>query len=332
MRPYKKMVAIYASKKNKKYKFIDILEEVYVQRFFKESDLIKDYDACIEKVRECSRYCLIQSGNWNYKVINFCFIREMLSNIIWCIENGYKPLIDIMPSGGTYSTHSNLWEKMYVQPFGECLKKVKESGNYIVCPIKTHCIMPRMVDARDGNKVEFWNKLFNTFVKYNEACQKYMENEYIGILKYKKCLACLIRGTDYTKLKPAGHPIQPSISELMDKAEQIMKKEGLEYIYLATEEKKYADAFKERFGDIVLENKRNYFDVLYETGSLTMVSQVSFDREDDDFLKILEYMSSINLLAKCNSLVAGLCGGSEAAVYFNGNKYTTTYLFDKGIY
>lgn len=328
--PYEVLVRAYEKHKNKKYKFIDIYEEVYYKRFFKESLLIKDFDKSLQKVMDNNNYCLINEGNWEYKVINFCFIREMIANIIWCLENGYKPLINIFPKNGNYKSHSNLWEKMYKQPFDGVIENDK--AQYMVCPIKVHCIIPKIQDAFDADKVDFWNRIFREFVVFNDDCQKYVDDEVVQILQGKKVVGCLIRGTDYTKLKPKGHPIQPSVAELICKIKDVMETNDLDYVYLATEEKKFADEIKDKFPGVVLENKRKYFDEVYNSNELEMVSQVSFDREDDDFLKILEYMSSVNLLSKCDSLVTGLCGGSEAAIYFNGNQYTTKYIFDKGVY
>ncbi|MBO7254516.1 MAG: hypothetical protein J6V36_04355 [Clostridia bacterium] len=336
--PFGFLVKKYTNIKLSKSIFEDIFEQVYVERFFEKSLLVKNFDECCKKVESSNRYCLIQQGNWEYKVINFCFVKEMLSNIIWCIERGYKPLIDIKSSIGNYKEKSNLWEKMYIQPFGEDLEKIKNNPNVqlIICPLKAHCINPVMRDVRGSTrgskKIEFWNKMFNKFVVYNDFCQKYVDDEFETLLKDKRCLGCLIRGTDYIKIRPKSHPIQPTLEELIEKAKQTMKEQKLDYIYLATEEKKAADALKNEFGDIIIENKRKYFDEVYEKENISRVSQVNFDREDDDFWKMLEYMSSINLLSKCDSIVAGLCGGSEAAIYFNGNKYRETYLFDKGYY
>ena len=47
---------------------------------------------------------------------------------------------------------------------------------------------------------------------------------------------------------------------------------------------------------------------------------------------MIEYMSSIDLVSKCDYLVTGLCGGSQMAIYRNGNTYKYSYIFDKGVY
>lgn len=314
-------------------KLVDIWEEVYLQRFFEESPLAKDLDGFLAKAESFDKYCIIKEAPFDYKLITFNFIREMMSDIIWSLERGYKPVIDILPVAGKYIEQSNLWEKMFKQPLGSSVEEaLANPDKYIICPLKMHHIHSHMQDAYEPKKVAVWNKLFSRFLVFNDECRQYIEEEYKTVLKGKRCLACLIRGTDYTKTRPSGHPIQPNIEELLDEAEKTMVRENLDYVYLATEEKKYADAFKERFGNRVLENKRNYFDEIFNSQNLSRISRVNFERDDDDFLKSLEYVSSIHLLSKCDSMVAGLCGGSEAAVYMNGNNYNSLFLFDKGLY
>lgn len=317
--------------KLKKSIFADFLDQIYYEKFFKKSKVYLDFEGSIDKLKNSNKYCVIREGNWSYKVINFCFVREMLSNIIWSIENGYIPVIDVYPDkSGVYKSNSNLWEKMFLQPFGKSFDDIKDL-DYIICSVKSY-IYPGIFDVFDFDKSDYWSRVVKKFLVYNNDCKKYMDDEIDSIIKGKRVLACLGRGTDYTNTKPKYHPVQPTLDELLFKTEDIYYKYSYEYIYLATEEKRIADAFKKRFPGKILENKRNYFEDKYEQHSFKLVSQVSFGREDDDFLKSLEYFSSINILAHCDSLVAGLCGGSEFAVYFNGNKYREFYLFDKGRY
>ena len=112
----------------------------------------------------------------------------------------------------------------------------------------------------------------------------------------------------------------------------ILDEFNVEYIYIATEDKLIADRFHEEFPNKVIENKRHYFNEKFDENNLERLSQVHFNRENDDYLKMLEYMSSINIVSKCDYLVTGLSGGSEMAIYRNGNRYKYSYIFDKGVY
>ena len=154
----------------------------------------------------------------------------------------------------------------------------------------------------------------------------------MALIKGRKVVACVLRSTDYTKLRPKSHPIQPSVEETFAKLHEIMGKFEIEYVYLATEDLYIAEAFRKEFPNRVIENERRYFNEQYNAENFEMVSQVHSDRENDDYLKMLEYMSSINLVSKCEYLVTGLNGGSEMAIYRNGNQYKYAYVFDKGVY
>ena len=109
-----------------------------------------------------------------------------------------------------------------------------------------------------------------------------------------------------------------------------------DYIYLATEEEKIYKMFDNAFPEKVITNQRHYYDEFYELrdkyGDKARISWVHSDRNNDNYYKSLEYMSSLFLLSKCNALIAGSCGGSQAALYLNGNSYEYWYLFDLGLY
>lgn len=53
------------------------------------------------------------------------------------------------------------------------------------------------------------------------------------------------------------------------------------------------------------------------------------ERDDDEYLRNLEYLSSMNLLANCHMLIGGMCGGSQAVLIMRGNiPYEYLHLFD----
>lgn len=325
--PYRSLIRFYNRLKEKRGDMFSVVESLLRDRLFDKSSVAKNFEKTIRKANKKNKWCIIQKLNWNYSYINVCFISEVLSLVIWCLENGYKPAIDVITKG---TEDENLWEKMFIQPFDADIKRIKESGNYFICPIDTF-LFPSIREARDANKVNFWHKMYKEYVRFNDSCQRYLDDEFNTLIKGKKVLGCLIRGIEYDKARLKYHPIQPSIEEFISKIKEVLAKEDLEYIYLATEDHCIAQRVKEEFDKIVIENRRQYYDERYRNDAYLTTKEI-YDREDGAFLKALEYFSSINLLSKCDSFVAGLCGGSEAAEYFNGNRFKTNYLFDKGEY
>ena len=64
---------------------------------------------------------------------------------------------------------------------------------------------------------------------------------------------------------------------------------------------------------------------------MQFIGDVKFDRENDNYWKGLEYLSSLVILSNCTDLVAGNCGGTEFAVLYTAG-YRNKYIFNKGLY
>ena len=60
----------------------------------------------------------------------------------------------------------------------------------------------------------------------------------------EKVLGVLCRGTDYVSLRPYNHPVQPSVSEMLQKAGEMLRCYKLEHIYLVTEDEGIRRAFE----------------------------------------------------------------------------------------
>ena len=269
--------------------------------------------------------CEINKGDWDYPLVNICFIENVLKNIIWCIASHCRPIIKI----GSADT-VNLWENLFEQPFS-----IKAGSDKTVnCPYQSAPVyFPVFPKEKD---IDVIGKIYRTFLIPKKEVQAYFDEECAELINGKRVLGVLCRGTDYIMTKPKGHPVQPRTEEIIELASQKMKELKLDYIYLATEEKGVEVFFKRSFPGRVLVNRRHYFDSyydLYGKNANTKISEVHFDREQDSYFKSLEYFSSLNILSKCDSLIAGNCGGSRAALYLNGGKnYTYYHLFDRGVY
>ncbi len=87
------------------------------------------------------------------------------------------------------------------------------------------------------------------------------------------------------------------------------------------------EAFTKRFPDKVIVNKRKYYDDLNIDYSKHMLAGAKFGMENDKYLQGMEYLSSMVILSKCNSLIGGWCGGTCAANYMKAvNMNINTYF------
>lgn len=187
----------------------------------------------------------------------------------------------------------------------------------------------------DFNKyMSLLTKLYRKYFKLTPEFLDYV-NEELKLIKDKKVLGVLMRGTDYSRKKPKGLPIQPSKEEVVEDAKKIIDQEKYKYVYLATDEYENEKYLREKLkgkAEIII-NQRLYYDEFYkETDDLPYISSCRHDRENDRFLTSREYLSSIIILANCDYLLAGNCGGSRAAILLNDGKYKGVKRYDLGNY
>ncbi len=166
---------------------------------------------------------------------------------------------------------------------------------------------------------KLWHRLICDFCRLNDNEKQYIENECHDVLsKGTRVLAIVCRGTDY---KIANMAKQPEVNDVISEAKIWMTKYNYDKIYLATEEEAIYDQFEKALPGKILVNKRTYYDKAMKEQNVRFIGQVSFDRENDDYLKGLEYLSSIIIVSRCRVPLAGYCGASNMALLYNGEKY-----------
>lgn len=275
----------------------------------------------------------------SYKGIGmYTHVCVYLSFIAYAINKGYIPVIDMCNYPNIYMKDENIgkcnaWELYFEQPMGISLNDIVASSEKVIYSSSVH--LPNRTPfitslLNDKKEFELYARIYRDFIKYNKYVGKYTDDE-LKIIENKKVLGVLFRGTDYVNGKPKGHPVQPTIKQAIIKAGEIMRNFKCEYIYLASDEKKAQIEFEKAFPEKVLINKRKYYDLEDIDYSKHFISEVSFSRDNDEFLKGLEYISSINILSKCSCFLGG-CAGTYAAVIINNNEFEHMHVFDLGLY
>ena len=287
-----------------------------------------------ELLKDRRGVCVIRYGYYPYDTFNFCFVNDILSQILQVLYAGYIPYIDLAGR----NPGDNNWSMWFEQPFE---KEINFAEYETIRPegrIKT-CWIPGYESPYVDYEKDLACKLYLDWLVFNDDVMNYIAEEYKDIIKANRSsgiMGCLCRGTDFTTVKPLGHPVQPSVEEVMDEAEQKMMDLSLEMIYLATEEERIRDMFEERFPGCILTNSRNYLDKMYydaiKKSDKKALEIIKDEDPDNRFRQGLSYLSSIVLLSSCDALVAGNCGGSDAALFFNDNSYKYVNLFQLGRY
>lgn len=264
----------------------------------------------------------------------FSYVEIVMRKTVIALEKGYIPYVDMTGCINPYLNKSlpededvsNWWEMFFEQPVDE-----ESSARQIINNLILNGEFTEIPHSREGVLYKksryFWGKVYSEYFKLNRKSTEYFTAEYNELFENGKIkvLGVLVRGTDYTGAK--GHPIQPSLARIIKEVKKREKK--YDKIYVASDEYENVKTFENAFSGKILVNKRKYYDHIDMTGKT--INEVEFDRDNDGYLRGLEYLSSVMLLSRCHCLVGGICGGTVAAVYINNNKYEDLKLLYCGL-
>ena len=248
---------------------------------------------------------------------NTVFHVDALSHIVYELSQGYIPVID-----DTW----HVWDQFFEQPVilaGEA----EPDREYIpVSDVVETRYTPQAIPYCKPNRV-VGMKLMRDFCRLRPEVDAYIQEEIHQLLDGHRVLGIVRRGTDYIG---TGMYIQPKMDDLIRDARQWMEAWHYDRIYLATEDERIFDRFNAEFPGQILVNKRSYYDKAMTEQNVKWIGQVHFDRENDNYLKGLEYLSSLYILSNCQALLAGACGGTNIAILLNQGRYEHWKVYDLG--
>jgi hypothetical protein len=263
---------------------------------------------------------------------------NVLGYTYYALKKGWIPIVDLQNFRSQYLNvnklgKENAWEYYFVQPCGVDLEFIKKSKNIVLSDVNTHqWAFPRTLgkllnEESDEEIVGQIYEIASRYLRINQSTLDYCNRIYDSLdMKDKNVLGVHSRGTDM--IGTPSHSVQPSLENLLDIVDKKMGA-GYDCIFLATEEENVVEAFKKRFGNgRVINAPAQRYDI-FENGVL---NQVIFDRENDEFLRGLEYLSEIYILSKCQALIGTYVGASVAAMVMNGGKYREVEMIDLGVY
>lgn len=169
-------------------------------------------------------------------------------------------------------------------------------------------------------------ELIDKYIEVNEDILGLLDKERNRIHP-ERCLGLYMRGTDYTALKPSGHPIQPDLSDLSPYIDEYVK--NLDNIYLVTEDAEIYRQVKRLYGEkVVTVADDRQWDEYDGTSCISSTVARAGGIEENN----TRYILKILLLSECDSFVGGRTNGSSVACGFNGGKYRNKFVYDVGCY
>ena len=270
----------------------------------------------------------------------FAIIHTLFENLI-DLPSEYDVFFDLMHYDTTYMKNGelgikNVWENWFKQPCGMSATEVYNSKCVILSPMGERFMTPKFF-RKDKNMLKKYSDAYRKYIIPNEVFSKILEEERKKIFKdNKKVCGVIYRGTDYLKLKPYMHSIHPDCDKMISKVKELRKKWKFDKIYLSTEDAIGQKRFIEEFGEDILYSERELIDK-YPTSSAGVKFQdaivnIKFNRENDEYLKGVEYLRQVYILAECQGLITADNTSLVGAMLISGG-FDEEYVFDDlGIY
>lgn len=229
---------------------------------------------------------------------------------------------------------ANVWEDYYEQPSSYTLDEAYQSKNVILSKFDDEKYnAPFLLKTRSfSNKwwVATYQKLADmfTFVP-GGMLQARVNSELDRLGSLEETLGVLARGTDYVSLKLKNHPIPLDTKSLIEECKKRLSNREYKKIYIATEDSDILEEFEKNFGDRLLFSEQ----MRVKQNINNVIMSIKFDRENDAYLRGLEYCAVIEVLSRCCSLLANCCCyGALGAIAINGGRYRDCEVIDIGNY
>ena len=313
--------------KNALYRFLWRFGKGIYQKLMRLYMLLRDYQGREHMVRygddnsDKTIYVIRQKrGSGEGLLSIFTWI---MGRIDYADRNGYVPFVDVDCGEGC-----SLFGRYFRQKSELTREEVYRSRNVILSGWDSKPVYPGWCNWINLDYNEQKNALFEKYISFSDEVMDAVEHE-LSNIDPQKCLGLYLRGTDYTKLKPFGHPIQPALEDVKQHIDRIMKSQSLHHIYLVTEDKSIYEKVSEAYPGQVLTVKEDRFWQEQDRGELIgQIIERNGNIEDNNIL----YLVKIILLSRCSAFVGGRTNGSVAANAFNGGKYAERFVFDVGLY
>lgn len=286
----------------------------------------------------------------------FVYLIGCMAQIAYALKNGYVPVVDLLnyPNALKNENQSdvNAWELYFKQPMGLGVQDVYGAEQIIfhgeetckllhigdVDPDKNYEEFDIVIDENKEFREWYQNqdlmRRFKQFwhdnIRYSDNAKAYIEKQYQQFFPESgRVLGVLCRGTDYISLRPSGHYVQPTPDMIISKVQEVMEEYHYEYVFCATEDAEIYNSLKDAFGAeklFGLEVER----VKYKEGYL--LNDLYKKQKMDIFFRQLNYLTEMELLSRCQGLIAGKTTGSRFLPIMKDGEYEYLYYWELGRY
>lgn len=259
----------------------------------------------------------------------FCHYIYLLPYIKYALDKGYIPIVDMKHNRNQYfkdgrEYKDNVWEYFFKQPGMAALEELSEDSNFIISDERDVVRFPIFDVLKDIKKSRTLYGKYLNLTEFNDETKAFLEEKHNILLNGEsEVLGILCRGTDYLNTRPYDHVVQPDPTEVINKAKDLQKKYNYKKIWLATEDKRIYNMFKQEFGDMLIENNQ----YLYSFTSDKLLNEVQVDRENHFYKLAKEYLQNIYILSKCKYVICGYTAGTVGAWCLSEGFKNQSYVY-----
>ena len=216
----------------------------------------------------------------------------VLNHLLIAKKHNFTPIIDMENFPTIYNEKKkientkNAWE-YYFEPLNNySLKNVYNSSKVIFTNDRFYRSMTHQVNDKKFIKLKKNIKIKRKYINWSN-------NFFKKNLSDKKVLGVHYRGTSYKTA--ANHPNPPTKTQILNKVNDLIKKEKYNAIFLSTEEKQYLNLFRKKFGNMLyyIESYRSNKDDAF----------ISYPRNLHRYKLGKEILLDTLILSKCNTFL-----------------------------
>ena len=325
----------------KKYDFINASKNIVYNFFNREQRKSfgnRNSNCTIYIIRSINDNSPLYIGQRHNLLANYFYV---LSHIRNAFDHGWIPVVDQLnypvynKEPGLRNLTSNPWEYFWNQPSLVSLPEAYDSKHVIFSKrswVGQYDMGYSVRNYFDRDLIDFYHTLSNC-VCLNTVTSLYVDDCYNQYIKpHASILGVNVRVGGYSTISArygAGHPIQPPVDALLDKVYCRKREWNLDYIFLACDASSVINKFKDKFGDSLITIPRQRALPAEEEG---LDRNKEMYRRDNLFKTTLDYLTEMELLAKCNALIGSITSGFRYAIVRNGNRFEHLDVLDYGLF
>lgn len=278
------------------------------------------------------RSLLMRFGELNKDKIFYIIKRTpgtgLFSNVVFVlnhllIANKYNfiPIVDmhnfktIYNEKKTIKKNKNAWNYFFENVSNYSLDEVYKSNRVII--VSDQFFSNFNYNMEDISFKNLINKNINIKKNFLDISKRYIKKKF-----GKRTLGVHFRGTSYKQ--SAGHPLPATPKQMIELVKKVIKKDKIDKIFLATEEKKYLEIFKKEFPSKIEYIKSSYRSNKNDAFKI-------YPRLNHRYKLGREVLIETILLSHCDSFIYLNSNVSSAAIGFNFNDNQNRYIIDNGM-